>query len=171
MTSGSSVSLAMGVMSSMRTSEAFVSTAPTITRPMTMSVAGSRSFASAARPTVPPAPAMFSTGAEPTRSSCGEHLGHGARGLVPAAAGVGRGDEVHGVEGCRGAIRLPACVTCRRAGGEAEHRDDADAREGAAPRIPPQSSGSGRRVRPAVRSQFSSLSARVHPRAERSMCG
>ncbi len=69
MTSGSSVSLAMGVMSSMRTSDAFVSTAPTITRPMTMSVAGSRSFASPARPTVPPAPGTFSTGADPTRSS------------------------------------------------------------------------------------------------------
>ena len=63
-TSASSVSFAIGVMSSMRTSEAFVSTAPTITRPITMSVAGSFSFASDARPTVPPAPPMFSTGAD-----------------------------------------------------------------------------------------------------------
>ena len=41
----------------------------------------------------------------------GQHLRHRARGLVPAAARVGRGDEVHGVEGCRGAIRVARRVS------------------------------------------------------------
>ena len=54
----------------------------------------------------------------------------------------------------RPGIRVPACAAGRRAGGEADHCGDADAREGAARRIPPQSSGFGRQVRPAVRSQF-----------------
>ena len=69
-TSGSSVSRAIGVVSSIRTAEALVSTAPTMTRPITISVFGSFSLASWARPTVPPAPPTLVTGAEATRSSC-----------------------------------------------------------------------------------------------------
>ena len=68
-TSGSSVSFAIGVVSSIRVSAEFVSTAPTMTSPMTMRLKGSRSFAKEASPTVPPAPPILETGAESTRPS------------------------------------------------------------------------------------------------------
>ena len=68
MTSGSSVGLAMGVMSSMRTSDAFVLTAPSITShdhegrriPLVRESGEAHRAARAG---------MFSTGADPTRSS------------------------------------------------------------------------------------------------------
>jgi hypothetical protein len=71
MTSGSSVSSAIGVTSANVASDWLVSIAPTMTRPITMRVFSSRSLASWARPMVPPAPGTLTTWASPTRSlSC-----------------------------------------------------------------------------------------------------
>ena len=116
----------------------------------------------------PASPSDIRDGSRADEALRGQVLRQRASGLVPSPAGVGRRDELHGVEGYRGAIRIPARVTCRRTGGEAEHRGDADAREGATPCVPPQSRVLGRR---GARCEIAILllDARTHPRAEPSM--
>jgi hypothetical protein len=64
-TSSSAVSRAIGVVSSSRAVDAFVSTAPTMTRPVIIRYDVDFSFASFCRPTVPPAPPTLLTCTDP----------------------------------------------------------------------------------------------------------
>ena len=107
----SPVRRASGVTLARVTGDLLVRMAPTITSPPTRTASPFLPLLETnwARPMVPPAPPMFSTWTPEARLVGLQGGLHGAGGLVPAAAGIGRSDDVEALDlGLGRELRPPA---------------------------------------------------------------